>query len=100
MPHARRSGTSAAPTDPGRLEWYCFRCSFRPWADTGRPERAWLTIVSPDGSEERISAQRRGERFFVSRSRGGERAYVAPGDLVDEFGNANGERSAEIKGRS
>ena len=27
----------AAPTDPGRLEWYCFRCSFRPWADTGRP---------------------------------------------------------------
>jgi hypothetical protein len=90
----------AAPTDPARLEWYCFRCSFRPWADAGRAEAAWLTIVGPDGTEERIRAQRRGERFFVSRPlRRGERAFVAAGDMVDEFGNTNGGPSAEIKGR-
>jgi hypothetical protein len=90
----------AAPDDPARFEWYCFSCSFRPWADTGRPERAWLTVVRADGTEVRILAQRRGDRFFVSRSlRRGEQAYVAAGDVLDAFGNVNGQPSASIKGK-
>jgi hypothetical protein len=89
-----------APTDPARLEWYCFSCSFRPWADVGHPERAWLTVVRSDGTEERIRAPRRGERFVVSRPlRRGERAYVAAGDVTDGFGNLNGAPSAFVKGR-
>ncbi|MGH2978392.1 MAG: hypothetical protein ACRDLQ_01985, partial [Solirubrobacterales bacterium] len=89
-----------APGDPALLEWYCFRCSFRPWADSGRPERAWLTVARSDGTQERIRAQRRGDRFFVSRPlRRGERAYVAAGDVTDAFGNLNGEQSASVKGR-
>jgi hypothetical protein len=90
----------AAPSDPARLEWYCFPCSFRPWADTGRPDRAWLTVVHADGSQERLTAQRRGDRFVVSRPlRRGERAYVAAGDVTDAFGNVNGQPSIYVKGR-
>ena len=90
----------AAPADPTRLEWYCFACSFRPWADTGRPDRAWLTVVRTDGTQERLRAQLRGDRFIVSRPlRRGERAYVAAGDLTDAFGNVNGQRSSDLKGR-
>jgi hypothetical protein len=88
------------PTDPALLEWYCFRCSFRPWADSGRPDMAWLTVVRADGTQERIRAQRRGERFFVSRPlRRSERAFVAAGDVTDAFGNLNGEPSGFVKGR-
>jgi hypothetical protein len=90
----------AAPGDPAKLEWYCFRCSFRPWADSGRPDMAWLTVVRADGTQERIRAQRRGERFFVSRPlRRSERAFVAAGDVTDAFGNLNGEPSGFVKGR-
>ena len=90
----------AAPSDPARLEWYCFACSFRPWADTGRPDRAWLTVVRADGTQERLRAQLRGDRFIVSRTlKRGERAYVATGDVTDAFGNVNGAPSADLKGR-
>jgi hypothetical protein len=89
-----------APGDAARLEWYCFRCSFRPWADSGRPDMAWLTVIRPDGTQERIRAERRGDRFFVSRPlRRGERAFVAAGDVTDAFGNLNGEPSGFVKGR-
>ena len=89
----------AAPSDPARLEWYCFACSFRPWADTGRPDRAWLTVVRADGTQERLRAQWRGDRFVVSRPlKRKERAYVAAGDVTDAFGNVNGQPSADVKG--
>jgi hypothetical protein len=88
-----------APADPKRIEWYCFRCSFRPWADAGQPERAWLTVVRSDGAELRIRAQLRGHRFSVRHVlRPGERAYVAAGDLLDTFGNVNGQPSASLQG--
>jgi hypothetical protein len=91
----------AAPADPSKLEWYCFRCSFRPWADTGRPQRAWLTVVRSDGTKQRLRAQRRGDRFVVSRSlRRGERAFVEAGDVHDAFGNSNGQPSATLSGGS
>ncbi len=86
----------AAPSDPARLEWYCFACSFRPWADTGRPDRAWLTVVRADGTQERLRAQLRGDRFIVSRPlKRGERAYVAAGDVTDALRKR--ERTAVVR---
>jgi Neutral/alkaline non-lysosomal ceramidase, N-terminal len=88
----------AAPADPAKLEWYCFRCSFRPWADTGVPEVAYVTIVRRDGSAERVRARERASgSFYVSRQlKRGERAYVAAGDVIDAFGNVNGEQSNTV----
>ena len=91
----------AAPADPALLEWFCFSCSFRPWADVGHPEAAWLTVTRSDGTQQKIRAQRRGDRFFVSRTlKRGERAHVAVGDVIDSFGNVNGEPSVSLKGRT
>jgi hypothetical protein len=57
-------------------------------------------VVRSDGTEERIRAQLRGDRFFVARPlRRGERAYVAAGDVTDDFGNLNGSSSGFVKGR-
>jgi hypothetical protein len=57
-------------------------------------------VVPADGTQERLRAQLRGDRFIVSRSlRRGERAYVAAGDVTDAFGNVNGQPSADVKGR-
>jgi hypothetical protein len=57
-------------------------------------------VVRADGTQERLRAQLRGDRFTVSRPlRRGERAYVAAGDLTDAFGNVNGQPSSDLKGR-
>jgi hypothetical protein len=90
----------AAPGDPALLEWFCFSCSFRPWADAGHPEAAWLTVTRSDGTQQRIRAQLRGDRFIVIRTlKRGERAHVAAGDVTDAFGNVNGQPSIFLKGR-
>ena len=90
-----------APTSANRLEWFCFRCSFRPWADTGRPEVAYITIERRDGSRERIRARERaGGSFYSPRAlRGGETAWVAAGDVRDAFGNLNGAASQQVRAR-
>ena len=92
----------AAPTSATKLEWYCFRCSFRPWADTGRPEIAYLTFVRRDGSRTRVRARERtGASFYSTRAlRGDETAFVAAGDVRDAFGNVNGADSASVGRRS
>ena len=91
----------AAPTSATKLEWFCFRCSFRPWADAGRPEIAYLTIVRRDGSRQRVRARERtGASFYSPRAlRHGETAYVAAGDVRDTFGNVNGAASSTIESR-
>ena len=92
----------AAPTSANKLEWFCFRCSFRPWADAGRPEIAYLTIVRRDGSRQRVRARERsGSSFYSPRVLGlGETAFVAAGDVRDAFGNVNGADSESIQRRS
>ena len=92
----------AAPGSADKLEWYCFRCSFRPWADTGRPEAAIVTIVRADGSHERVAAvQDSAGSFSTTRALGiGESAFVAAGDLRDTFGNVNGADSRSVEGPS
>jgi len=91
----------AAPTSANKLEWFCLRCSFRPWADTGRPDVAYITIERRDGSRERIRARERtGASFYSPRAlRGGESAFVAAGDVRDEFGNVNGADSETVRSR-
>jgi hypothetical protein len=91
----------AAPASATKLEWFCFRCSFRPWADAGRPEIAYLTIVRRDGSRQRMRARERtGASFYSPRAlRRGETAYVAAGDVRDTFGNVNGAASSTIESR-
>ena len=93
------------PADPGsaaKLEWYCFPCSFRPWADVGRPQAAYVTIVRTDGSRERVPAVETTPGSFSSERAlaAGERAFVAAGDVQDTFGNVNGADSGSVERQS
>ena len=92
----------AAPGSAAKLEWYCFRCSFRPWADVGRPETAYVTIVRPDGSRERVRAVEGSPGSFSSERAlsPGETAFVAAGDVRDAFGNVNGADSGSVERHS
>ena len=49
----------AAPDDPDKLEWFCFACSWRPWADEGDADQVSMTFVGPSGSET-VPARREG----------------------------------------
>jgi len=92
----------AAPDSAAKLEWYCFRCSFRPWADTGRPSTGYVTVVHPDGSRERVRAVEGPNGSFTSERplAAGESAFVAAGDVRDAFGNVNGAESRSVEGHS
>jgi hypothetical protein len=83
----------AAPDDPSKVEWYCFTCSFRPWADTGDARSAHVTF--PGGR--RVRAARAGDRWRTRAALDpGESAYVAHGDVRDAYGDFNGEPSARV----
>jgi hypothetical protein len=80
----------ARPNDPAQFEWFCLDCSFRPWADTGRPSCAAVTVVSSQGSARRVTAREQGGRWVAPVRLGpGELALVAPGGVVDAFGQVN-----------
>ena len=98
----RRSATRPRPRSASKLEWYCFRCSFRPWADVGPAETAYVTIVRPDGSSERMRAVEGSPGSFSSERAlsAGETAFVAAGDVRDAFGNVNGADSGSVERRS
>ena len=82
----------AAPDDPSKLEWYCFTCSFRPWADTGDAE----TVVFRIGGED-VAGVRNGDRWVSARPlEPGETASVPSGGVRDGFGNVNGAASGEV----
>ncbi len=81
-------------------ELYCPRCSFRPWADTGNAQTAYVTILKPGGRRERVAASERAGRWYTTRRlKANESAYVAAGDVRDAFGNLNGSDSAQVSGR-
>jgi hypothetical protein len=92
----------AAPGVASKLEWYCFRCSFRPWADVGRPQSAYVTIVHADGSRERVQAVEQSPGSFALERplSAGERAFVAAGDVRDAYGNLNGADSPAVERQS
>jgi hypothetical protein len=89
----------ASPADPQEIEWYCFTCTFRPWADTGDVAIAYVTIAEPNGKLYRMKAKPRGDRWYVSRRlRPREAAYVRAADVRDDYGNFNGQDSAKLYG--
>ena len=82
----------AAPADPGRVEWYCDTCSFRPWLDAGEAELATFTFAAADGTTRQVEARLEGGRWTAVEPLGtGERARVERGAVRDRFGNFNGE---------
>ncbi len=86
----------ASPDDPDLLEWFCFHCSWRPWADEGDAETVNLTFAGPAGTET-IPAHPEGDRWVSERALGdGEAAYVGAGCVKDPFGNFNGDPSAVV----
>ena len=87
----------AAPDDASKFEWYCLDCSFRPWADMGRPSCAEVTVVSPTGSARAVPAEEREGRWVAPvRLRGGEVALVPPGGVRDGFRQINSKPSAVV----
>jgi hypothetical protein len=88
-----------APSDPSKLEWFCFTCSFRPWQDTGNATSAPLTVIKPGrlGERVRIVTYEKNGRWHTWRLlKYSERAFVAAGDVTDAFGNFNGQASATV----
>ena len=78
-------------SDPSRITWFCFTCSFRPWADTGDAVRAKVTFVGRDGEERTVGARERGDRWYTKRRlRRGAAAHVAAGAVRDRWRNHNG----------
>lgn len=78
---------------------FCTRCSFRPWATQGAIETATVTVERADGTIESVEATRSGDRWHAPVTLyEGDRAYVASGDVVDEYGERNGAGTGEVTG--
>jgi hypothetical protein len=80
----------AAPSDPTKLEWFCFTCSFRPWADVGDAATATVTVLHRSGKTDAVPATQRDGRWVTAyRLRPGESAFVAAGCVEDAWGDFN-----------
>jgi len=85
--------------NPDRIEWYCFTCSFRPWADTGDAASAKVAFVGPSGQVDRVAAQPRDGRWYTTTPLPpGAAAYVQSGCVRDAYGNYNGQPSGAAAG--
>ena len=74
---------------------YCVFCRFHPWEETGEATVGWITVERAAGGVERVRAEPAGSRLVATVSLSpGDRVYVAPGDVRDEYGNTNGAPSA------
>ena len=84
--------------DPGRHQWYCSRCSFRPWADTGRVAGARVTFRDARGRTREVTARPTADGRWRTGAElpPGSRAFVAAGDLEDEFGQTNDTPSGQV----
>jgi len=87
----------AAPNDPQRFEWFCFACSFRPWADVSRVSCAEVTVVRASGAVRRVRARASGGRWLARAGlRPGDAAVVRRGGVRDANGELNGAPSAVV----
>jgi len=90
---------AAAPGDASKLEWFCFRCSFRPWQDAGNVSEAEVTIFDARGNAERVPAMKEGDRWTTERRlRPGELAVVEQQGALDGWENFNGASSNTVFG--
>lgn len=78
---------------------YCWRCTFRPWANTGQVASAEVTVREPSGRATTYAAALTGDRWVATGLRlpVGATVVVEPGGVVDEHGNVNGEPSESIE---
>jgi hypothetical protein len=70
---------------------YCFPCTFRPWADTGRVVSAVVTVRDALGHQRRLPALLDPDGRWRTRApiRRGETAFVSGGDVRDAYGETN-----------
>ena len=88
----------AAPADASKWEWYCFECTFRPWADFGDAQSVTLTVRGAKGKESSLAMKPAGGGKWVAPRPlvAGERAVVEAGAVRDRFGNVNGSASQTV----
>jgi len=89
-------------TDDGELRSgesvpFCKHCSFRPWATEGIVQSALVTVERSDGvTVEKVPATVVDGRWIAQANlQPGDVAYVAVGDIVDNYGEINGVGSHE-----
>jgi hypothetical protein len=76
--------------DDGRAT-ICRTCSFRPWAATAEVTSATVTVTRASGAVERVAATLVDGRWTAATAlQPGDRAVVAPGDVLDGNGEVNG----------
>lgn len=77
---------------------YCYRCTFRPWANTGTISKAAVTVRHPGGSADEYALAFDGSKWSASG------LVLLPGDevqvdaraVIDEFDNVNGSPSERV----
>ena len=79
---------------------FCTSCSFRPWATGATIAEVRVTIERKNGTMEQVDATQGADGRWSAPTTlyVGDRAYVAPGDAIDSYGEINGERSAVVDG--
>lgn len=80
---------------------YCIFCRFHPWQEAGGPASGTVTVLRRSGSTDRLAATVQGGELVIAPTRGdalraGDRVLVAPGDVLDAWGNTNGASSPEL----
>jgi hypothetical protein len=99
FPYIKTSGETPQGDDVikrdenGKL--FCLTCAFRPWAESGTVQSATVTIERADGAIEKVAATLGdGGRWYAPATlNAGDRVFVAPGDVVDNYGETNGSGS-------
>jgi hypothetical protein len=77
----------------------CKTCTFRPWAAGSDVASATVTVERADGTTEQVPATLSDGRWRAALSLyDGDRAYVAPGGIVDTYGEINGQPSNDVNG--
>lgn len=78
---------------------FCTTCSFRPWATEGIVQSAVVTIERGNGATLKVAATLGEDGRWRSSLPlvPGDRAYVAAGDVVDNYGETNGSGTDPIE---
>ena len=100
VPFIRHEVTTHADSEGLPHHRYCFTCTFRPWASHGTVVDAAVTVVRGDGGTTTHAATFDPDTGRWATGdlglRPGEVVRVAPGQVIDEQGNVNGESSEEV----
>jgi hypothetical protein len=104
FPYIRTSGKTSGGDNVIHNDEYgrpfCTTCTFRAWATGGLVQTAKVTVVRADGRTESLTATKGADGRWTAPTNlyKGDTAYVEKGGVVDNYGEANGERSASVAG--